>query len=55
MKDLLNVLIHGYAEVNLRQVWGITQREIPKPAQYFTTLLQESSNKTETEDGREPG
>jgi len=55
MKDLRNVLIHGYAEVNLRQVWGITQREIPMLAQYLTTLLQESSNKTETEDGREPG
>ncbi len=55
MKDLRKVLIHGYAEVNLRQVWGLTQREIPVLAQHLATLLQESSPTTDTENGREPG
>jgi uncharacterized protein with HEPN domain len=40
IKDLRNVLIHGYAEVDLLQVWDITQQNVPALAAGLRALTR---------------
>jgi uncharacterized protein with HEPN domain len=42
MKDLRNVLIHGYADVNLDRVWQIAHTQIPQLCHQIAALQQES-------------
>ena len=49
MKDLRNVLIHGYATVNLRQLWGITQRDIPLLRENLALLASDQEPAIEEE------
>lgn len=40
MKDLRNVLIHGYANVNLDRVWEVVRYDIPRLHQQLWGLLR---------------
>lgn len=52
MKDLRNVLIHGYATVNLRQLWGVAQRDIPLLREQLALVTSKESRSLGEE--REP-
>lgn len=41
IKDLRNVFIHDYANVNIPRVWRIAQRDIPLLRQQMRALLRE--------------
>lgn len=47
MKGVRNVLIHGYANVDLDVVWDITQRDIPVLRGHLTTLTQDAEDEGE--------
>ena len=42
MKDLRNVLIHGYANVDLHEVWRIAHTHLPEIYRQLVVLPRES-------------
>ena len=47
MKGLRNVLIHGYADVDLNVVWDIAERDIPGLQKHLTAWAQEAEEERE--------
>ncbi len=47
MKDLHNVLIHGYANVDLDEVWRIAHTDVPELYRQLVALQRESEEKRE--------
>lgn len=47
MKGLRNVLIHGYADVDLDVVWDIAQQDIPVLQHQLAALTQEAEDERE--------
>ena len=49
MKDLRNVLIHGYADVNLDRVWRIAHTHVPELHHQLAALQHKSEEEREEE------
>ena len=47
MKDFRNLLIYGYAEINLDRVWRMAQTHIPQLSRQLATLARESKEERE--------
>lgn len=47
MKDLRNVLIHGYAQVDLDDVWRIAQTHVAQLDRQFAALLSQEAEEEE--------
>jgi uncharacterized protein with HEPN domain len=41
MRGMRNMLIHGYADVQLEAVWETLERDIPELHRQISTLLRE--------------
>jgi uncharacterized protein with HEPN domain len=48
MKDLRNVLIHGYANVDLDEVWRIAHTHVPELYRQLVALQRESEEEGES-------
>lgn len=47
MKDLRNVLIHGYAEVNIGRVWNIAHTKVPSLYHQLADLFLDKEEERE--------
>ena len=47
MKDLRNVLIHGYAEVNIDRVWNIAHTKVPSLYHQLVDLSRDREEERE--------
>jgi len=48
MKDLRNALIHGYANVDLDEVWRIAHTDVPELYRQLVALKRESEEERES-------